>query len=131
MGAEDKSSTQAVAEDLVRLCREGREKEAVAAYYHPDIVSVEAFGMPGIERELRGIAAIEGKHAWWDGAFEVHGGSIDGPFINGDRFATFHTLDCTERGSGQRTTMTEIAVYTVADGKIVHEAFFAKPDDCG
>jgi ketosteroid isomerase-like protein len=131
MATEETSSTRAVAEDLVRLCREGREQDAIAAYYHPDLVSVEAFALPGMERELRGIAAVERKHAWWNGAFEVHGGSIEGPFVNGDRFATFHTLDCTDKESGQRMTMTEVAVYTVADGKIVHEAFFAKPSDCG
>lgn len=131
MSSEDTQSTTAVAEGLVRLCREGREPEAIATYYHPDIVSVEAFVPPGVERELRGLEAIHGKHAWWNSLFDVHAASVDGPYVNGDQFTTYNTLDCTEKASGQRMVMTEIALYTVADGKIVHEAFFARPGDCG
>ena len=37
------------------------------------------------------------------------------------------TLDVTPKATGQRTAMSEIAVYTVENDKIVHEVFFYGP----
>lgn len=120
-----------VAMGLVELCRAGRDEEAVKRYYDPEIVSVEAGEMPGMGREVKGLDAIRAKHQWWYDQFEMHECRIEGPFINGDAFTVYSTLDCTHKPSGQRSTMQEIACYTVSNGKIVHEAFFALPGDCG
>lgn len=119
-----------VAKGLVDLCRQGKSDQAVETYYHPDIVSVEAQGMPDMPAEIRGIDAVKQKHAWWYDHFEVHSEAYDGPYVNGDRFAVFNTIDTTMKATGRRVKMSEIALYTVQDGKVVHEAFFAKPDDC-
>jgi len=58
----------------------------------------------------------------------VHGGEAKGPFVNGERFTVLFHHDVTPKTGaqkGKRTSMDEIAVYTVRDGRIVHEAFFA------
>ena len=110
-----------VAQGLVALCREGKFDEAVSQYYSDDIVSVEAMGPDPI---AKGIAAVKAKGEWWASSFEVHSIEVLGPFVNGDQFAVRFTLDTTEKATGKRSTMDEIAVYTVKDDKIVHESFF-------
>lgn len=48
--------------------------------------------------------------------------------MNGDRFAVHHRYEFTPKaagGKGKRTKMEEVALYSVRDGKIVHEAFFS------
>jgi ketosteroid isomerase-like protein len=72
-----------------------------------------------------GLAAIKGKHAWWQDNFEMHGGDVDGPFPHGDdRFAVIFEVDATMKATGQRSRMREVAVYHVKDGLIVREEFF-------
>lgn len=82
--------------------------------------------MPGSDSaEAAGLAAIKGKHAWWNGAFEMHASFAGGPCLHGsDRFSVKFMIDCTNRETGQRSKMHEIGVYTVKDGKIVREEFF-------
>jgi ketosteroid isomerase-like protein len=117
---------QALAQRLVDLCRAQQEATALAELYDPAIVSVEAMPMPGqASREIHGLEALRQKHAWWNGAFEVHGGSVDGPYPHGeDRFAAIFEIDATDRESGERSVMREVAVYHVKGGKIVREEFF-------
>ena len=111
-----------IATDLVALCNEGKFTEAINKHYGDDIVSIEP--MPGEMQEMRGIEAIRGKMEWWEGAHEVHSASTTGPWVNGDQFAVQHVMDVTAKESGQRFKLEEIAVYTVANDKIVHEKFF-------
>jgi ketosteroid isomerase-like protein len=44
--------------------------------------------------------------------------------VNEPFFAAKIVVEVTDKASGQRTEMSEIAVYEVRDGKIVHERFF-------
>lgn len=115
------------AEKLVAHCRAGTTKQGLDELYDPGAVSVEAMAMPGADSpETVGVDGIRGKHDWWEGAMEVHSASADGPFVHGaDRFAVIFAFDATDRNSGRRTQMQEVAVYTVNDGgKIVREEFF-------
>ena len=113
-----------IAKELVAGCREHREVENLHKLYSPDAVSVEAADM-GNGREVAGIEAILGKHAWWDANAEMHGGSVEGPFPHGDdRFAVIFEMDVTMKDTGRRSQMREVAVYHVAGGKIVREEFF-------
>ncbi|MEM0923015.1 MAG: nuclear transport factor 2 family protein [Pseudomonadota bacterium] len=115
-----------IAETLCTHCRNGTEAEGLASLYAEDAVSVEAMPMPGTDSpETHGVAGIQGKHDWWNGAMEMHDGSVDGPYLHGpDRFAVIFELDATERASGNRSKMKEVGIYTVAEGKIVREEFF-------
>lgn len=114
-----------IADALVDGCKTGKEAENLDRLYHPDAVSVEAADYTGQGRETAGLDGIKGKHAWWDSAFEMHSAEVEGPFLHGeDRFAVIFAVDATEKASGQRMPMREVAIYHVADGKIVREEFF-------
>jgi len=117
-------TTSEVAHKLVALCREGKYLEAVETLYDPDIVSVEAKEFAGMPRELRGKEAVRGKNQWWFEANEVHSSSVAGPYLTPERFAAVHTFDSTIKATGVRRAFTEVAVYTVENGRITREEFF-------
>lgn len=113
-----------IAEALVAGCKDGRELENLDKLYALDAVSVEPFDYSGQGRETRGLDGIKGKHAWWDANFEVHEASVEGPFLHGDdKFGVIFAIDATEKANGERMPMRELAIYHVADGKIVREEF--------
>ena len=117
---------QEVANTLVKLCSEGKFEEAGKALYSPDIVSVEAGAPPGQSREAKGIDAVKAKGEWWAANHEVHSSVVEGPLIAGSHFAVVFKLDVTFKPEKKRLQMEEIAVYEVANGKIVREEFFYK-----
>lgn len=121
------ATTMEIGKKLVELCKENKNMEAMEQLYSPKIVSVEA-GSPG-NRPARqeGIEAIVGKSKWWYENHTIHGGKVEGPWPNGDRFVVRFTYDITPKTgpmAGKRMTMDEAGLYTVKDGKIVHEEFF-------
>ena len=121
------SDTLAVGKKLVELCKEGKMTEAVDTLYSPNIVSVEAGAPPGGSARTEGIAAVKGKGDWWVANHEVHKAEVEGPFPNGDCFAVRFKFEVTAKAgpmAGKRFVMDEAALYTVKDGKIVHEEFF-------
>jgi ketosteroid isomerase-like protein len=117
-------TTQEVANKLVQLCSEGKFEEPIALLYSDDVVSVEAGAPPGQSRESKGIAAIKGKSEWWAANHEVHSAKVEGPLVAGAHFAVTFKLDVTFKPQNKRFQMEEVAVYKVADGKIVNEEFF-------
>jgi ketosteroid isomerase-like protein len=113
-----------IANELVAGCREGRERKNLHKLYAPDAVSVEAADF-GMGTTSAGLAAINGKHDWWEQSFSVHSADVAGPFPHGqEKFAVIFDTDVTEKASGQRMQMRSIGVYHVKDGKIVREEFF-------
>lgn len=114
-------STSEVANRLVNLCREGKFDAAAEELYDTNIVSIEA---DGPDREVQGMEAIRGKMAWWNSTFEFVSAQVEGPWINDPCFIVKFIIDVRNRESGEATHMEEFAVYTVANGKIVHERFF-------
>ena len=114
-------TTQELAHDLVALCREGKFDEAGEKYWADDVLSVEPMGD---NAESRGKAAAKAKGDWWAGAHEVHGVTVEGPYVHGDEFAVRFTMDITQKDSGQRLTMDEVGLYKVEGGKIAEERFF-------
>ncbi len=118
-------AVKATADALVGHCRAGTTRQGLKELYDPDAVSVEAFSMGGESRETRGVAGIDAKHDWWEKTMEVHSSSAEGPYVNGDRFSVIFEFDATNRETGERNGMKEVALYTVDDaGKIVREEFF-------
>jgi hypothetical protein len=128
MTAKAPTSTAAVAQELVALCRQGRNLDAVNQFYSPRILSIESSGSPEMPAETTGIEAIRAKHEWWEANNEVHSMQVNGPFLGEGQFAVQYTFDSTFRSTGERRTMTEMALYTVKDGKIVREEFFYNPE---
>ena len=116
-------STMDIATKLVGLCRQGKNHEA-KDLYAPDAVSVEAFAPSGMEREAKGLEAIQAKGQWWRENHEIHSAEVTGPWPNGDRFVVVFRYDVTNKPSGQRIKMDEVGLYTTQNGKIVREEFF-------
>jgi ketosteroid isomerase-like protein len=117
-------TTKEIADKLVHLCSQGKFQEATEALYSPDIVSMEAGAPPGQSRESKGLAAVKAKGEWWAANHEVHGATVEGPLVAGSHFAVAFKLDVTFKPQSRRFQMEEVAVYKVADGKIVYEEFF-------
>jgi hypothetical protein len=111
---------------LVAHCRKGKFLDAVEKLYARNIVSIEPQGAPGMPAKMEGIAAVRGKNQWWMENHEVHDAQVEGPFVGPqkDQFAVRFGLDVTNKPSGQRMQMAEVALYTVnRAGKIKQEEF--------
>ncbi|MEO6527628.1 MAG: nuclear transport factor 2 family protein [Gemmatimonadaceae bacterium] len=122
--ATTQTSVAAVATQLVALCRTGGNMEVIDRFYSPDIVSIESAGSEEMPAEMHGIDSIRGKNSWWMENNEIHSAAATGPFIHGEQFAVKFDYDTTFKPTGQRSMMTEMALYDVANGKIVREQFF-------
>jgi hypothetical protein len=124
--AMSRAKLKETAEKLVALCREGRDAEALNTLYERHAASVEAVGMPGMSAEIVGVEAIKDKHDWFDSAHEMHGVTVEGPFLHrDDRFGVIFEMDVTNKHTGVRNQFRELAIYHVdEDGMIVREEFF-------
>ena len=117
-------TTSDVAHAHVSLCREGRFDDAIAQLYAEDIVSIEPVGMPEMPAEIHGIEGVRAKNEWWGENNEVHGVTVEGPFVGDGHFAVRFTMDTTFKPLNRRTKTSEMALFTVKDGKIVKEEFY-------
>ena len=116
-------TTTEIANKLVSLCKQGKDHEALAMYA-PDAISVEAHMPPGMDRVSRGVAAIKGKSQWFYDNHTMHSAVVAGPWPHDDRFIVGFKMDVTFKATGVRSTMEEMALYSVKNGKIVSEEFF-------
>jgi len=123
MSAEQLTS---IANKLVGYCRNHKETECLDKLYADNAISVEAAAMPGSDSaKVTGRDAIKRKHEHWNSTMQVHSSAIDGPFLHGrDRFGVIYEIDATNKKTGQRMAMKELAIYKVSDNKIVREEFF-------
>ncbi|QKC84969.1 SnoaL-like domain-containing protein [Mesorhizobium sp. NZP2077] len=111
-----------IAKDFTELLKQGDHAGAGEKYNADDIVSYEAMGGP--MAVARGKEALKQKGQWWQENHEVHGGSVEGPYVNGDQFAVRFKFDVTPKATGERVTMDEVGLYTVKNGKITEERFY-------
>jgi hypothetical protein len=114
-----------IGQRLVRLCKDGKFEEAVESLYGDNIVSIEAQDMGDKPARMEGIEAIRGKNEWWINNHETHSMAVAGPYCGHrqDQFAVEFQLDVTNKPSGERSQMREVALYTVDGDKIVQEEF--------
>jgi hypothetical protein len=110
MTAAAPASTASVAQELVALCRAGRNLDAISKLYSPNIVSIEPVGGEQMPAEMQGIDAIRGKNEWWLENNEVHSAEVTGPFVGDRQFAVHYTYETTFKPAGQRMTMSEMAL---------------------
>jgi hypothetical protein len=122
------TDTMAVGSELVDLCRQGKELDAIDKLYSPAIISIEAYDLgPVLPKRVEGIADVVRKNEAWDDSNEVHHREVEGPYPHGDRFVVHFKYDITPKVgpmAGQRVHLDETGLYTVAGGKVVHEEFF-------
>jgi hypothetical protein len=122
-----RDTTREIGKRLVELSNAHKGLEAVDTLYDESIVSIEAQGGDTMPARMEGIEAVRGKSVWWYDHHEVHHSVATGPFCGNreDQFAVLFELDATFEPSGERQQMREVALYTVADGKVVQEEFLA------
>jgi len=114
-------NTQDVASEFTTLCRSGKFEEAGRKFWSDDVLSVEP--MEGDMHSLKGRKAVEGKGKWFTDHHQVHSVKVEGPFVNGDEFTLRFEMEVTPEGK-ERTTMKEIALYRVKNGKVAEEKFY-------
>jgi hypothetical protein len=112
---------QQIAGEVVKLIREGKNKQVKDTFYADNIVSIEGNGYT-----LTGIDAVMQKSIDWAAQVSaVHSASVSEPMVAADHFALQMRMEISFK-NGDRVVMDEIAVYTVNDGKIVFEQYFFK-----
>ena len=74
--------------------------------------------------KCEGLDAVRKKFEWWYQNNELHSCTVEGPLVAGSHIAVTFKMDVTYKPDSKRVQMEEIAVYKVADGKIVYEEFF-------
>lgn len=109
-----------VASQVVELLRAGRADEVEKDWLAADIESVEGVG---VSQAWKGKKAVQGKYRAWEADHEIHEMAVEGPWVGATGFAVKYRLDATQKSTGQRHQMEEIAVYTIRDGKITREEF--------
>jgi hypothetical protein len=115
-------SVRSVATKFVELCSQGKNFDVMRILYAPNIVSVEGDG-----KETAGQNPVIKKSEDWVSDKAFNGETVAGPFFNAanpDQFVVYFTLDITPKATGKRTTLQEVAIYTVKDDKITREQFF-------
>ena len=117
-------TTQEIGQRYVSLCQEGKFEACLDELFAKNAVSVEAAMPPGMDKTASGLDAIRAKGKGWGESHIVHRAEVTGPFPNEDRFAVRFTFDVTDKPTGKRTTMDEVGLFTIEDGKITREEFF-------
>jgi hypothetical protein len=117
-------NTTEIGKKYVTLCKEGKFEACLEELYSNDAVSVEAWAPPGVDRIVTGLGAIRAKGEAWARDHEIHRVELSEPFPLDDRFAVRFLLEVTNKPSNRRSSMEEIGVFTVKNGKIVREEFF-------
>ncbi|MCU0669794.1 MAG: nuclear transport factor 2 family protein [Myxococcota bacterium] len=109
-----------VAQSVAALIRDGASHEVEDRWLARGIESVEGVGA---SMAWRGKQAVLAKYRGWEADHEIHELKLEGPWVGATGFALKFWIDVTQKSTGQRTQMEEIAVYTVERGKIVREEF--------
>lgn len=116
-------TTQEVANRFHELAQTGQWEAIQDELYAENCVSIEPGNQPGLH-SAEGLAAIKAKGTEFAESVEaMHGGFSNPPIVSGNHFAVVMGMDVTFKGA-PRMQMDEVAVYQVADGKIVKEQFF-------
>ena len=114
-----------VARDFTDMLRQGQFVAARERYWAADVRIIEPHDLPGgIAAEVSGIEAARAKTARWLGSRHIHDLSIDGPFVTGNQFALFLDMMIAGQTGGACQPFTEIAIFTVRDGRISEERYF-------
>ena len=121
-------SVQSVAGKFIDLVGQGKHFEVMRNMYSPDMVSVEGDG-----RETVGKEPVIKKSEVWQGANNIHGQELKGPFFCGDpnandgRFGVYLAIEFSPKSGGAgaaHTTHEEVALYTVKGDSITREEFY-------
>lgn len=116
----------AIANRLIELNKAHDYETVYAELYSPELISYEPHDTD--ETAAKGFAGVAAKGEWWKNNFEPHSVTVTGPWPFKDRFIVGFEIDVTDKNTNQRSLMSEMALYTVENGKIVKEEFFYTMD---
>ncbi len=114
------ASPAEIGEAVASLLRSGtKDRDIWDAWWDGErITSIEGDGSTWTGRK-----ALESKNEAWEAENEVTSFEIKGPFIGATGFALHFAVGLKNRKTGDAMNMTEVAVYTVENGKVVREEF--------
>lgn len=114
-----------VADDFTALMAAGDPQAAAQKYWAQDIsilepVSITESGL----NPVTGFTAAQKRLENWLRGKAMEDVLVDGPFITGENFALFIDMELIDQATGARAAFSEIAIYTVRNGKITEERHF-------
>ena len=114
---------------FVQAMRDRNGLASVDEMYAENAQSIEAVVPPVRQfRITKGRDAIKAKREDWLKTHEILTLTADGPFVHPpNRFGARFNAEVVQKDTGQRMNLSEIAIYSVEDGKIVLEEFFMLP----
>ncbi|UUV05477.1 MULTISPECIES: nuclear transport factor 2 family protein [Ruegeria] len=114
---------------FVQAMRDRNGLASVDEMYAENAQSIEAVVPPVRQfRITKGRDAIKAKREDWLKTHEILTLTADGPFVHPpNRFGVRFNAEVVQKDTGQRMNLSEIAIYSVEDGKIVLEEFFMLP----
>ncbi len=120
-------TTQAIADRLVTLSREGKFEQIYQELFSPSIQSKEPTPEGDWDTE-KGFDGLKRKsEKWSEMVEEMKDGQISDPIVAGDFFSCTWKTQVKFRGTSEFVSMDEIAMYEVKEGKVVLEQFFYTP----
>jgi hypothetical protein len=120
---ERKIEIDEIARKLLDWRNNGNADKARMELYSPDIESIEE-GFGDEIGHVKGMAGLKKKGEWLSRDFEIHYLKASDLVVADNWFSLKYEIDLTNKQSGVRSTLSEIAVYKVDDGKIVKEHYF-------
>ena len=111
------ASAGQIGADLVALFNANKAQAVEKKWASPDMAVVEGSG-----HAFTG-AALHKRNEEWYKTTTLLGGSAEGPYVGATGFSVKFRLHTRDNASGKESTMEEIGVYTVRDGRIVREEF--------
>jgi hypothetical protein len=118
-------TTNQIASRLVELCRQGQFETAQKELFAKDAMSIEPNASPAFDKETKGLNAIMEKGKKWENMVEsMNKLEVSEPMVASNSFACTMHMDVTMKNK-EHWDMTELCTYTIKDGKIVTEQFFA------
>ena len=111
-------TTEELGRTLVSLFNQNKADDWIKGVWSKDVESIEGTG-----QVARGREQILSKWDWWTSNHEVMGASAEGPYVGATGFAAKFQLHVKDKSTGADMHMTEVAVYTVKNGKITREEF--------
>ena len=116
-------TTEEVAVRLYELCSENKFGQAQQELFAEDAESIEPSHTMGIQT-VKGLDSIVEKGRQFQNSVEeMHDGWVNEPQVYGNYIAMQMGMDVTMKEYG-RSSMNELVVYEVKDGKIIKEQFF-------
>lgn len=114
-----------VAGEFTALLAAGDPQTAAQRYWAQDISILEPVSATDSDpNPVTGFTAAQKRLENWLRGKAMEDVLVDGPFITGENFALFIDMELIDQATGARAPFSEIAIYTVRDGKITEERHF-------